>query len=169
VRPYDGALNCLLLRWGVGKNGVFNARAESLPGRGLFRTAWNSGQRCLIPALGFYAWRNRAGVTQQAFYVHLDDQDVFGFAGLWDGEACAIMTVPANQLITGIHTSAARMPAIVARGMREIWLFGAADAARGALLPYPDERMIAYPVDPRVNSRRFNDETLIEPLQTDVD
>jgi hypothetical protein len=29
--------------------------------------------------------------------------------------------------------------------------------------------MIAYPVDPRVNSARNNDETLLDPLETDAD
>jgi hypothetical protein len=29
--------------------------------------------------------------------------------------------------------------------------------------------MIAYPVDPRVNSPRNNDETLLDPLQTNAD
>ena len=127
------------------------------------------GQRCIIPALGFYEWHVNADGTQQPFYIHLDDQTVFGFAGLWEGEYCAIITLPANTLMACIHKSKARMPAILARDMREPWLFGSPEAAAETLVAYPDEKMIAYAVDPRVNSVRNNDETLLDPLATEID
>jgi putative SOS response-associated peptidase YedK len=53
--------------------------------------------------------------------------------------------------------------------LRELWLFGNLEAAGAALIAYPADRMIAYPVSPRVNSARNNDETLLDPLKTDVD
>jgi putative SOS response-associated peptidase YedK len=110
--------------------------------------------------------------------MQLDDKEIFGFAGLWERakldsetilESCTIITMPANALMAGIHNSKTRMPAILARGMRDTWLFGSPEAAAAALVTYPDERMIAYPVDPRVNSAGNNDETLLDPLQTDDD
>ena len=107
--------------------------------------------------------------TKQPFYIHLDDQAIFGFAGLWAGESCTIITLPANTLMASIHNSGARMPAILARDTREPWLFGSTEAAAEVLVAYPDEKMIAYPVDPRVNSARNNDETLLDPLATDAD
>jgi putative SOS response-associated peptidase YedK len=38
-----------------------------------------------------------------------------------------------------------------------------------ALAAYAGERLLAYAVSDRINSPRNNDETLLEPLETDVD
>jgi len=187
IRARDGNRESALLRWGLvpyfakgkpGKYSTFNARTETLASSACFRGPWKLGQRCIIPALGFYEWHVNADGTKQPYYIHLDDQEIFGFAGLWERakldsetilESCTIITMPANSLMAGIHNSKTRMPAILTRGMRDIWLFGSPDAAAAALVTYPDERMIAYPVDLRVNSARNNDETLLDPLQTDDD
>jgi putative SOS response-associated peptidase YedK len=168
----------VLLRWGLvplfaggrpGRYNTFNARLETLSSSAAFRGPWTRGQRCIIPALGFYEWHVNAGGTKQPFYIHLEDQTIFGFAGLWEGESCTIITMPANTLMAGIHNSQARMPAILARDTREPWLFSSPEVAREALVAYPDDRMIAYPVDPRVNSSRNNDETLLDPVDNVVD
>jgi len=187
IRARDADHESVLLRWGLvpyfargkpGKFSTFNARSETLASSAVFRGPWNRGQRCIIPALGFYEWHVNADGSKQPFYIHLDDQVIFGFAGLWERsrvdagtviESCTIITMPANALMAGIHNSKARMPAILARDMREQWLFGGPEVAAAALVAYADDRMIAYPVDPRVNSPRNNDETLLDPLQTDDD
>jgi putative SOS response-associated peptidase YedK len=128
--------------------------------------------------VGFYEWHVNSDGTKQPFYIHLEDQPIFGFAGLWERsradegtviESCTIITLQANALMAGVHNSKARMPAILPLDMRETWLFGGPEAAAAALVAYPDDRMIAYPVDARVNSSRNNDETLLDPLQTDPD
>jgi putative SOS response-associated peptidase YedK len=167
-----------LLRWGLmpllaggrpGRYNTFNARSETLGSSVLFRGPWTRGQRCIIPALGFYEWHVNADGTKQPFYIHLEDQAIFGFAGLWEGESCTIITMPANTLMAGVHNSKARMPAILARDMREPWLFGSLGAAGEALVAYPDDRMIAYAVNPRVNSSRNNQESLLDPVDNVVD
>jgi putative SOS response-associated peptidase YedK len=84
-------------------------------------------------------------------------------------ECCSIVTLPANPLISEIHNSLARMPAMLTREQRQLWLFGAVDCAGMALAAYPDERLLAYPVSARINSPHNNDEALLEPLETDVD
>jgi putative SOS response-associated peptidase YedK len=168
----------VLLRWGLvplfgggkpGKYNTFNARSETLASSAMFGGPWKHGQRCIIPALGFYEWHVNADGTKQPFYIHLEDQAIFGFAGLWEGGTCTVITMPANSLMAGVHNSQARMPAILPRDARESWLFGNLEAAGAALIAYPADRMIAYPVSPRVNSARNNDETLLDPLKTDVD
>jgi putative SOS response-associated peptidase YedK len=173
IRRRDSGREGVLLRWGLvpffaqgkpGKYSTFNARRETLETSVSFRGPWNSGRRCIIPALGFYEWHVNADGSKQPFYIHLEDQDIFGFAGLWEGETCTIITMPANALMAGIHNSKARMPGILAREAREVWLSGSPDAAAAALEAYPSDRMVAYPVDPRVNSPRNNDETLLDPL-----
>ncbi|MGB6352664.1 MAG: SOS response-associated peptidase [Steroidobacteraceae bacterium] len=187
VRAREGGREGVLLRWGLvpyfakgkpGKYATFNARSETLDSSASFQWPWKRGQRCIIPALGFYEWHVNPDGGKQPFYIHLDDQAIFGFAGLWERsradagsviESCTIITLPANALMAGVHNSKARMPAILSRELRETWLFGSAEAAAAALAAYPDDRMIAYPVDARVNSPRNNDETLLDPQQTEVD
>ncbi len=72
--------------------------------------------------------------------------------------------MPANKLLTEIHNTGHRMPAILREEHHEAWLSGSADDARAALLPYPDDLLVAWPVSPRVSSARNDDESLVEPV-----
>ena len=58
----------------AGKPPPINARAETLHSSPMFREA----ARCLIPATGFYEWRNR-----QPMHICLKSRGVFALAGLW--------------------------------------------------------------------------------------
>jgi putative SOS response-associated peptidase YedK len=169
IRVIDDQPDSAILNWGFGDPVTFNVPLEALnlsaPDRGLL----GRGQRCIIPAMGFYEWQVAANGTQKPFYVRVEDQPVFGFAGLWERESFVIITTPANALMASVDNSEARMPAILARDMREVWLYGSVANAAAALAPYPEDLLVAYPVSARVNSLDNNDESLIEPLETDVD
>ncbi len=153
------------------KNPTFNARTERIEIAASFRGPWARGQRCILPAAGFYEWQARTG-GKQPYFIKAADREVFGFAGLWDRsrgaegvvESCTIITMPANELLTEIHNTGHRMPAILREEHHEAWLSGSADEARAALVPYPSDLMVARPVSPKVNSARNDDESLIEPL-----
>jgi putative SOS response-associated peptidase YedK len=177
----SAALNeCVLLRWGLvpfwscgtpPKYPTFNAPIERMEIAASFRGPWARSQRCIIPAAGFYEWQVR-GRARQPFLIRVADQEVFGFAGLWDRsagpegivESCTIVTMPANRLLAEIHNTGHRMPAILREEHQETWLSGNLDEARTALLPYPHERMMAWPVSLRVNSPKNDDETLVRPV-----
>ena len=178
VRADNGRAEGVMMRWGLARRGSFNAQVETLASSAEFGEPWKQGRRCIIPALGFYEWHVNPDASEQPYYIHPDDQDVFGFAGLWarssvdaNGvtEYCSIITLPASPLISGIHNSGLRMPALLTRKLRELWLFGTVDVAGMALAAYADERLVAYAVSDRINSPHSNDETLVEPLETDVD
>ena len=137
-----------------------NARAEALTGRGAFGQA----RRCLIPATGFYEWRDR----QQPMHIQLRNGEIFAFAGLWlpaskDGglPSAAIVTTAPNELMATIHT---RMPAILRREDELRWLdpeVPNADA-QALLRPLESALMEAYPVAPLVNSWENEGPALIE-------
>jgi putative SOS response-associated peptidase YedK len=156
------------------KYSTINATFEKLTDGAKWRGPWKRGQRCIMPALGFFEWQVQAdGKSKQAFYITLNDQDVFGFAGLWDAsmgadgvavESCTIVTMPANKLMTEIHNVKHRMPAILAKEDREMWLAGTADEAYTVIKQYPDTHMVATPVSSRVNAPKNNDAKLIEPI-----
>jgi putative SOS response-associated peptidase YedK len=178
IRANDGRPEGVMMRWGLARRGSFNAPVETLASSAEFREPWKRGRRCIIPALGFYEWHVNPDASEQPYYIHPDDQDVFGFAGLWRRSrvdantvtvCCSIITLPANPLISEIHNSGRRMPAMLTGKLRKLWLFGAVDVAGMALGAYADERLLAYPVSDRINSPHSNDENLVEPLETDVD
>ena len=113
------------MRWGlVGynssgpdpKRSTFNARSETLNSSGLWRTPLHR-HRCIVPADGFYEWFKP---TREAWRFALSAGRPMGLAGLWDAwkdptngqwlQSYAIITVPANTLLSSIHD---RMPAIL--------------------------------------------------------
>lgn len=56
-----------------------NARAENLDEKPMFSDLLKS-QRCLVPASGFYEWKNE-GRRKVPFYIHVKDDPVFHFPG----------------------------------------------------------------------------------------
>src|SRR5271154_3053670 len=111
LRVSNGAWEGVLLQWGSGRSGTSNARIETLATSSSFRAPWKQGRRCIVPALGFYEWHIDPGGIKRPFYVHPDDQDVFGFAGLWERsspdanaftEWCTIIPLPANPVMSEI-------------------------------------------------------------------
>ncbi len=179
VRERDSERTCELIRWGLvpfwakgvpPKLSTINARIETIATAPSYRGPWKRGQRCILPALGFYEWQvQKAG--KQPWFIHVADQPVFGLAGLWDAspaadgsvlESCTIITMPANPLVAEIHNSKARMPAILARKDHAAWLAGDPASALACLKPYPEQQMRAHTVSKAVNSPRNNERRLIE-------
>jgi putative SOS response-associated peptidase YedK len=147
---------------------LINARAEHLAEKSSFRNALKR-RRCIVPADGFYEWRSANG-RKQPYYVRPREQELFGFAGLyeyWQGPegligSCTVITTAANELMRPLHE---RMPAILQVADYAHWLDPdhpdpASLAAR--LQPAPSAKMIAYPVSPRVNHVKNDDPGLID-------
>jgi putative SOS response-associated peptidase YedK len=155
------------------KFSTINATIEKLTEAASWRGPWTRGQRCIMPATGFYEWQLLPdGKSKQPYYITLKDQDIFGFAALWDSskrddgvrtQSCTIVTLPANKLMTEIHNVKHRMPAILAKEDRDAWLNAAPDGAFKLLRQYPDTHMVATPVSKRVNTPKNNDVELIAP------
>ncbi|MBI3128500.1 MAG: SOS response-associated peptidase [Candidatus Tectomicrobia bacterium] len=171
----EGAI--AFLRWGLiprwakspaAGGGLFNARADSTE-KPAFREAFRA-RRCLVPADGFYEWAVR-GSVRQPYFVHLEGNKPFCFAGLWERwegpggaviESCAILTTEANRFLKNIHP---RMPAILPRLAYASWL--APGERKPALLkallaPYPGDEMVARTVGNRVNHPANDDPGCLE-------
>jgi putative SOS response-associated peptidase YedK len=146
-----------------GKPPPINARAETLGSSAMFREA----ARCLIPATGFYEWRNRSPM-----HIRLKSRDVFAFAGLWLPPAkrggmptAAVVTTRPNELMASIHN---RMPAILRPDAEAAWLDPATTDVRPLLRPLDSELLEAYPVGPLVNSWENDGPQLIEPSSAEA-
>jgi putative SOS response-associated peptidase YedK len=140
-------------------NRMINARAETVAEKPAFRRPFRS-RRCLVPASGFFEWK-REGTGKQPYFIHLTDEPLFAFAGLYDiwhdpqGQevrSYTILTTDANDLMAPIHD---RMPVILAREDEDDWLdpdIREPERLLPLLRPYPARAMEAYPVSRAVNS-----------------
>jgi len=95
------------------------------------------------------------------------------FAGLCEGwkdpainerlHTCTILTVEPNEFLREIHT---RMPVILPEEHYDAWLSG--EAGKEVLVPYPADRMRAWPISPRVNSTKNNDAEISVPVELEI-
>ena len=177
VRLRDGERELADLRWGlvpfwakdlkIGSR-MINARSETIATMTSFRHAFKS-RRCLVVADGFYEWPTR----QTPRLITLRDNEPFSFAGLWESwgpkdgdkvETFTILTCEPNEFMAPIHN---RMPVMLPHDAWPVWLGenGAnADQLQAVCKPFPSERMISWPVSPRVGNVKNTDAGLVEPL-----
>lgn len=149
---------------------MINIREDSLRLKPGFKR-YLKHKHCLIPASGFYEWQNTSG-SKQPYYITLKEQPFFCFAGLYeeyrdaDGHlqiTVSLLTTEPNTLMQPIHD---RMPVILAPKDYTKWLNSdQLDHPEVMLLPYPAEKMEAWPVSARVNSPVNNDAELINRVE----
>ena len=174
----NGAAHLELLRWGlipswakeesIGSK-MINARAETLAEKPSFKRLLHS-KRCLVVTDGFYEWKQEGRGPKTPMYITLEDGQLFAFAGLWDDwknpdgqviRTCTIITTDANELIAPIHN---RMPVILSRDARKIWLDSALKDEHiqlPLLAPYPSNKLEVRPVSRLVNDPRREGAELI--------
>ena len=176
VRQTDGDRELFQPRWGlipswakdatIG-NRMINARCETVAEKPSFRAAFKR-RRCLIPASGFYEWKG-AKSPKQPFHIHLADDSLFAFAGLWevwkgpDGtvESTTIITTEPNELTAEVHN---RMPVILHADDYATWLTDDdPDELRGLLIPYPADQMAMEPVGSYVSNARHEGPDCLNP------
>ena len=158
---------------------MINARAETAFEKPAFRNAFRR-RRCLVPADGFYEWRQE-GKERQPYLIARRDSALLAFAGLWERwtpkapapgapafvDSFTILTTTANALLQPLHE---RMPVILPREAYARWLDPDAEpeALRALLVPAPEDLLRYVPVDRRVNAAREDDAALIEPIGPEV-
>src|ERR1039457_4201340 len=175
----NGQNHLEFLRWGlipswakdhaVG-NRMITARSETVAEKPAFRTAIKY-KRCLIPSSGFYEWV-KEGDTKRPIYIHLKDDPLMVFAGIWEQwkspeggiiESCSILTTHSNKLIEPIHD---RQPVILHPEEFNLWLdrnMTDPEKLKRFYQTYPSERMGMYQVSPQVNNPRNDFSDLIRP------
>ena len=174
-RGPSGERELVNVRWGLVPrwakdpnigNRMINARAETRAEKPSFRTALKR-HRCLLPADGFYEWKQTPAGAKQPIHIGMKDQTPFAFAGLFErwlspaGEVldtCTIITTQSNALLAPLHD---RMPVIVAPVAFDRWLDVANEDVAELFTPYPADAMTYYPVSVRVNNVRNDDAKLI--------
>ncbi|MGO9198335.1 MAG: SOS response-associated peptidase [Acidimicrobiales bacterium] len=169
---------------------AFNARAETLAERPMFRTAL-AKRRCIVPADAFYEWQRLGGLPtgssagasrgtsrtlkRQPWCFKAADGKLLAFAGLYELwretresewlRTCTIITTDANSLMAPIHD---RMPVILAPAEYEAWLAPgtlASDELHELLRPVDDDFLVSYRVGPEVGNSSSEGPQLVEPLE----
>ncbi|MFN8208513.1 MAG: SOS response-associated peptidase [Bacteroidales bacterium] len=142
---------------------TLNAMSETVHEKPSFRKAF-AQNRCILPASGYFEWHHR-DKEKFPFYISSSEQRVLAMAGIMDvwtdretGEiihSFAVCTTPANSMMSRIHNSKRRMPAILAAGAEEEWLSSSLSSAmaKELLQPFPDDKITAFPI------ARFNPST----------
>ena len=174
-----------LLRWGLVPSWardpgmgsrLINARSETVAEKPSFRQAFRK-RRCLVPADGFYEWRQEGGSpagkgSKQPYWIYRATREPFAFAGLrerWappEGDPLhtfTILTTESTEVVRGIHP---RMPVILEPGAWDLWLQPGASSEEllGLLVPSAPEDLRAHPVSTLVNSPRHDGPECIEAV-----
>ena len=171
----------IMMKWGLVPfwakdpkigNRLINARAESVAIKPAFRTSIKR-KRCLVPATGFYEWK-RADNGKVPYYVHLKDDSLFSFAGLFDSwhapdggqlKTFTIITTTPNAKMGRIHN---RMPVMLSQEDEELWLTKEPlpdSELKRIFRSYPARLMDAYEVSKEVNNPRNENQGLIKPAK----
>lgn len=155
---------------------MINARAETLAEKNAYKSAFKR-RRCLIPADGFYEWREDpnapAKAKKQPYFIHDPNGEPYAFAGLWEVwrgpnkdqeplRSCTIITTTPNEPMSSIHD---RMPVILPRSAWDTWLDREVDDLEllGKLLvPAAPEVIAMHTVSTDVNNVRNNDPHLTD-------
>jgi putative SOS response-associated peptidase YedK len=155
------------------KSTPINARADRVAQSPMFRSAL-SRRRCLVPATGFFEWRQHKKTGgKQPYYLCRDDDALFAFAGLWERwedqaaealETFTILTTQPNELVRPLHN---RMTGILTPDSWDTWLDPEQHDKQqltDLLKPWPTEGWQALPVSRHVNSPGNDDPKCIEPI-----
>ena len=139
-------------------NKMINARAETISEKPSYKVPLRS-QRCLVPADGFYEWKQNG--RKIPYRIFLKNTRIFSFTGIWDQwkapdgsllHSFSIITTAANEFMKSIHE---RMPVILDPKDEKSWLNETDETKLISLLkPCPPEIMEAYPISDLVNSPR---------------
>lgn len=161
---------------------TINARSEEAAERPMWRHPYRNA-RCLIPAMGWYEWKSmertdpetgEVRTYKQPFYLHVERDGPVCFGGLlstWTpagGVAqltCAILTRAPSASAAPIHD---RMPVILPEAAHDEWLDPALkDAGKvGEIIRLTAMGEVKhYPVNPRLNSTKIDDPSLIERMK----
>ncbi len=150
---------------------LINARSETVNDKPSFRKSFQR-KRCIVPANGFFEWKDFGGGRKIPFYIRLLDQELFGMAGIYDTHTgpggdeqhtYAILTTEANALMQPLHN---RMPVILRKDDYNVWLDPVnprPEMLKSLLTPYPTENMATFKVSAEVNNVRNDSPNLISP------
>lgn len=174
IVAYPDGGEARLMRWGLLPHwakdaklawSTFNARVETAATKPAFRAAWKE-RRCLVPASGYYEWRQE-GEIKQPYYIHAVGRPLLMFAGLWEParddrpETFSILTREAEGPVKELH---ARMPLMLDSEFLHDWLHGSTQQAGAMAVAAAPPKLRFHSVDRAVGNPRSQGPRLVEPV-----
>ena len=149
---------------------LINAAKEELIVKRTYKKAL-ARHRCLVPADGFYCWKNIGKKSRIPYRIILSQAIPFYMAGLWEEyqdesdeliHTFSIVTIPSNDLVSPVSS---RMPAILTPQSGSLWLEQntSTDDLMDMLQPFPSEQMGMYTVSPMIDSKKLDLPSMVEP------
>jgi putative SOS response-associated peptidase YedK len=175
----------LLPSWSKSASGaakMINARSETVASKPAFKAA-AARRRCLVPASGYFEWK-QDGRGKTPYFLHAPDDDPLAMAGLyeiWRDESlpeddpgrwrwtCTIITRPATDTLGHIHD---RCPVLVPAQIQQQWLdctAGDPALAHQLLERIPEPNLQPRRVSKAVGNVRNNNPALIEPVPEETE
>lgn len=151
---------------------AINARAETLMDKPAFRESWRLGQRCLVPARGWYEWPQAGMQAGPGGVVYFSPTALTApllmFAGLWaetrvEGEVFGtytIITTEARGVVRDVHD---RQPRVLAPHEWAAWL-NASRSEATRWLSAVETPLQWHEVDRRVGKVSADDAQLVVPI-----
>ncbi len=149
---------------------LFNVSAETI----LEKTSSLKGlksRRCLVPADGFYDWKNVGKKKKIPYRFVVNQPEIFAFAGIWEEyededegmvHTFTIITTAANRLAGEMNNV---MPVILSQENEKRWLSeGLEDEEYIKMLTaFPAESMSSFTVSSLINNPDLNKPELTQP------
>jgi putative SOS response-associated peptidase YedK len=178
----DGVRRIEQMKWGfvpVGAkdtNSIFRYKTYNARSEAIFdKPTWSRSireRRCLIPANGFYEWKNlETGKTP--YYIQDASRSLFAFAGIYsvwtdqngvDWNMCSIITTASD---TDDQMIPSRLPVIVRPEDEAGWLDPTSSDMNmiyGIMKPYQPKELKIYRVSDDIKSAKIDRPYLIERL-----
>ena len=176
------------------KYSMHNVRASSVDTKPAFRPAWRNGQRCLIPAIGYYIWKmkvaesmfkklvpakemaeklRRNSVEIPYFVRSAYEHEPMVFAGIWErwrdaaGETALTCAMLTRSSETPLSEVSRRQPVIIPAAMAERWLFGSIEDVSRLISEPTAVDLCYYRVETAINSFAARGPQLLEPIDVD--
>jgi putative SOS response-associated peptidase YedK len=175
IRLADGGREIALMEWGLvpffsrdGKRSftTFNARAEELRTKPMYREPFRNGRRCAVPASGYIEFTGPKGGKVAHLFTRRDGKPM-ALAGLWDRwtsrdrserkETYTIVTTAPSSFAARVHD---RMPCVLELDDVEAWLRAAPDDAATLMRPAADV-LQERPLGKAINNVRNNTPELL--------
>ncbi|MBB6478444.1 SOS response-associated peptidase [Spirochaeta isovalerica] len=144
---------------------TLNARLETLHEKSSFRQA-SDNSRCAVPIDGWFEWKEVRG-KKYPYFIHREDGKPFLLAGLWSRwvneesnksfETFSVVTTAALGICAQIHNTKERMPFILSKEGKDLWLdrnLSFSDLKENIIPQWKD--LSAYPVSHKVSSSKEN-------------
>jgi putative SOS response-associated peptidase YedK len=190
LRLVGNKLELVAARWGFipfwwkevrPARNTHNARSEEALKKAMWRIPAGKS-RCLVPAMGWYEWKEVQQIdrltgevrkTKQPYFIRLPDRQPIAFAGLMsrrpddEGKPQFTFTILTRDAVGSVAEIHSRMPIALPKDAEAAWLLAELTDPEVAIefaRKYAITELAQHPADPRVNDAKDEGADLIEPF-----